>query len=345
MKDRYLYSLRKVLEENRAFARDIEDIISDYDQLYEDALASGKTDDEVWHILGDPKEVVQELIESMQLKKEKNIKTKIVATMPFISLIIFFLLGFVEGLWHPGWLVFLLIPISAILFESKLKDGIVGVTPFVSVIIYLILGWGYGLWHPGWLVFFSIPVVAIIVNVDIRDIPVALSPFVATIIFIVLGTYYQLWNLGWLVFLIIPMLGTLKHQNKVQLVLIELSYILAIIFYLYMGYTYSAWYYGAIGFILPLTLSIVFGVIKIAINLRNDKKARILLSIILATIILFFVLGFTVNGWVWAWQVLLVIPMAGIIIYDKVRLTALMPFISVILFFSIGYFFTLFHLS
>ncbi len=102
MKASYLNALKAALQEHRASEKDLDEVLSDYDQLYEDAKASGKTDDEVWQMLGEPKEVAHDLIDTLQLKKEKNIKTKIIAVMPFISLIIFFVLGFYENLWHPG---------------------------------------------------------------------------------------------------------------------------------------------------------------------------------------------------------------------------------------------------
>jgi|GEM_PF-5511548 len=104
MKASYLNALKAALQEHRASEKDLDEVLSDYDQLYEDAKASGKTDDEVWQMLGEPKEVAHDLIDTLQLKKEKNIKTKIIAVMPFISLIIFFVLGFYENYGVPvGW--------------------------------------------------------------------------------------------------------------------------------------------------------------------------------------------------------------------------------------------------
>ena len=348
MKRKYLNELKEKLVSYQASKKDMDDILADYDQLYEDALASGKTDEEVWQMLGNPDEIVDELRDTLQQKKEKNIKTKIIAVMPFISLIVFFFLGFYQGLWHPGWMVFLSIPMTAILLQTRLKDGLVALMPFLSVIIFLILGWGYGLWNPGWMVFLSIPVVAILLNTNMKDIPVAISPFVAVIAFMILGFYYDLWNPGWLVFLIIPMLGILHEKNIVKLVIYELSFVIAIGFYLYMGYIENTWTFGALGFLLPVAIGLIFGDIHIMVGDLNGverKKAITMVSMILVAIGIFLSLGFGLGGWAWAWQVFLLIPVAAIVLFDKFRFTAIMPFVAVILFFSLGYFLGLFHIS
>ncbi len=348
MKAKYLNGLKQVLMEMGASKKDVEEILSDYAQLYDDAIASGKTDEEVCEMLGTPKEVAHELRDTLQQKKEKNIKTKIIAVMPFISLIIFFVLGFYQDLWHPGWLVFLAIPMSAILLQTRLKDGIVALMPFLSVIIFLILGWGFDLWHPGWLIFLSIPVVAIIMHTRIKELPVAISPFVALFAFLILGFKYQLWNPGWLVFLIIPMLGILNEKSVLKVIVYELSFIVAIAFYLYMGYVYGSWIYGAIGFALPLAMGLILGDVRFLWSYPTGverTKAITMLSLVVLAAGIFLVLGFTLNGWAWAWQVFLLIPVAAIILFDRFRMTALMPFIAVIIFFTIGYFFQLFHIS
>lgn len=196
MKQKYLNALKEILKTNQASKKDIDEIISDYGQLYDDAIASGKSDDDVWMMLGHPEDVIEDLRDTLQRKKEKNIKTKIIAVMPFISILTFFILGFYADLWHPGWMVFLAIPMTAILLQTRLKEGLVALMPFLSVIIFLILGWGFGLWHPGWLIFLSIPMTAIVLYTNGKELAVAISPFVAIIVFLFLGFYYGLWNPG-----------------------------------------------------------------------------------------------------------------------------------------------------
>ncbi len=348
VKAKYLNELKAALEDYQASNKDLQEIITDYDQLYEDALASGKTDEEVWQMLGTPQEAISELMDTLQRKKEKNIKTKIIAVMPFLSIIIFFFLGFYQNLWHPGWLVFLSIPMSAILLQTRLKDGIVALMPFLSVIIFLILGMGFGLWNPGWLIFLSIPIVAILLNTHIKDLPVAISPFIAVIAFLILGFTKDLWNPGWLVFLIIPMLGILREKNKAKMITYELSFVIAILFYLYMGYVEDTWAFGAIGFFLPVAMSMILGDFQFIngnLNVKDRKKTYTMLLLVISATGIFLLLGFTLNAWGWAWQVFILIPICAILLFDKFRLTALMPFLAVIIFFSVGYFFDMFHIS
>ena len=87
-----------------------------------------------------------------------SLKQKIIAATPLICLIFFLLLGFVFGLWHPGWCVFLLIPLAPIILGVK---KIRNLYSFICVVIYVLMGIIWNLWHPGWIIFLTIPVVAI----------------------------------------------------------------------------------------------------------------------------------------------------------------------------------------
>ncbi|HBG32485.1 MAG TPA: hypothetical protein DEG42_04240 [Acholeplasmataceae bacterium] len=348
MKGKYLEDLREILEEYEANKAEIDDIINDYAQLYDDAKANGKSDEEIYQILGKPDEVVDDLMDSLKFKRHKDKGNKIVALMPFISVITYMILGFVYNLWNPGWIVFLSIPMVAIIANTRFKNAIVALSPFLSVIAFLILGFEFQLWHPGWMVFLFIPMSAIILNTRLKDMFVAISPFVATIIFIVLGFYYDLWNPGWLVFLMIPMIGVLYKPNKLHVFLYELSFIVAIGFYLYMGYVYELWAYGGLGFLLPFGIGILLGDVKFeldAIEGPQKNKVIVMLLTIFFCIAAFLTLGFVLDGWIYAWQVFLLIPVVAILAFDKFRFTAIAPFVAVVLFFSIGYFFDMFHIS
>ena len=349
MKTDFLNKLKEKLVEYKACNKDIDEILSDYDQLYDDALNSGKTEEEILRVLGSPESIIYDLRDTLQTKKERNIKNKIIAVMPFLSLIIFFILGFYKDLWHPGWLVFLSIPVSALLLQTRLKEGIISLMPFISVIAFLILGWGWGLWNVGWLVFLSIPIVAILLKTPIKKVPVAISPFVAVITFFILGFFYNLWDPAWLIFFIIPMIGILYSKNIVKIIIFELAFIIAIGFYLYTGYIGSSLIHGRfVMFLLPLAVGLLYGDIKFMygdFKGPQKKKAITMFLISLIALAIFIALGVFLDGWQWAWQVFLFIPMAAILLFDRFRLTAIMPFIAVILFFSLGYFFHLFNIS
>lgn len=70
-----------------------------------------------------------------------------------LAFLVFILLGFGWGLWHPGWLVFLLIPLYACTAEGNAE----GAMFVLAQIIFFLLGFIWGLWHPGWIVFALIP--------------------------------------------------------------------------------------------------------------------------------------------------------------------------------------------
>ena len=87
-----------------------------------------------------------------------SLKKRIILATPIICLIIYLLLGYCMGLWHPGWVVFMLIPLMPVLLGLK---KIKHFYPVFCLIIYLIIGIFLNWWHPGWVIFLTIPVVRI----------------------------------------------------------------------------------------------------------------------------------------------------------------------------------------
>lgn len=83
---------------------------------------------------------------------------KIIAATPLLATIVYLLLGFCAGAWHPGWIVFLAIPIVPMILG---KTTLRGLYPLLVVIAYLVMGLVWDLWHPGWIIFLTIPVVEI----------------------------------------------------------------------------------------------------------------------------------------------------------------------------------------
>lgn len=80
---------------------------------------------------------------------------------PVLVSFIYLVLGFVFNLWHPGWLIFLTIPLHYLPERDKNPRRIL-TNPVMVVIIYLLLGFYLNLWHPGWLIFFAIPILGAI---------------------------------------------------------------------------------------------------------------------------------------------------------------------------------------
>lgn len=80
---------------------------------------------------------------------------------PFALVITFtyIILGVLFGAWHPGWLLFLLIPIWSSFIEAvKCRNAHAFAYPVLATLIFLCLGFFLGMWHPGWVIFLTIPI-------------------------------------------------------------------------------------------------------------------------------------------------------------------------------------------
>ena len=79
---------------------------------------------------------------------------------PVLVVVAYLVLGFVFHLWHPGWIIFLTIPLFYLPESQRQPVRLLG-NPVMITIIYLLLGTVCDLWHPGWLIFLLIPLLAV----------------------------------------------------------------------------------------------------------------------------------------------------------------------------------------
>ena len=86
-------------------------------------------------------------------RKRRNVPYPLWVTVAYL------IMGFFFHMWHPGWIIYLTIPLFY-LPESQLKPVRLLGNPIMVTIIYLLLGTVCNLWHPGWLVFLLIPLLA-----------------------------------------------------------------------------------------------------------------------------------------------------------------------------------------
>ena len=83
-----------------------------------------------------------------------------------LATIIFFVLGFAFGLWHPAWIVFLIIPIFNFYTGKKRKKygkdkrypWLSFPYPVLATAIFLLIGFIWGGWVYAWLIFLTIPI-------------------------------------------------------------------------------------------------------------------------------------------------------------------------------------------
>ena len=81
---------------------------------------------------------------------------------PLVVAVAYLMLGFLRDMWHPSWMLFLLIPIYYMYVASYFAKGMRKKlnnfpAPLICVCAYLLLGFIHDLWHPGWLIFLLIP--------------------------------------------------------------------------------------------------------------------------------------------------------------------------------------------
>jgi uncharacterized membrane protein len=352
MKNKYLEDLRNLLDQYNMDETEKDDIISDYSEMYDNWIDYGMSPEEVESKLGKPRSIISDLVEGYKRiftgksKQKSKGHEKYIALSPFVSLVIFFIIGFVYDGWVYGWMVFLLIPITAIVLEmgsEKDPHMFTALSPFLVTIVYFYIGFEHNLWHPGWLIFLLIPIVAIFIErktMSALNLLVALSPFAALIAFFYLGEQ-DLWIPGWLVFLAIPMLGVLNEKRASKVFLWELLFIVGIGGYLYIGYTFEEWNLALLAFI-PV---VVYALLQDEEGFRAmPKEYRI---VVLVAAVLFGAVGFLFTAWGISWMFFLIIPVYAINkeVEGDEKVIALMPFISLVIFFSLGWFLGLWAFS
>jgi hypothetical protein len=349
MKSKYLEDLSKLLDDYQMDQFEKQDIINDYAEMYDAWIDKGFNEEEAEKKLGHPRSIIRDLTEGHK-KVERPLpgSEKVIALSPFIATISFLILGFGFDLWHPGWMVFLLIPVTAIIMsmgKTKEEHLSTALSPFFATVIFLLLGFLYDLWHPAWMVFLIIPVLGIWnsrYTMRKIDLLTALSPFIAVVAFIILGLNGY-WIEGWVVFLIIPMFGIFNYPNKKVMMFWELLLIGGVAGYLFLGLVLDiSWEYAWLTFI-PFA---IFSLYKSDWEIDGEVPRRYL-TVIVFSIIAFLATGYFLNVWAVSWLFFLAIPVYAIIseVGEKEKLVALSPFIALSLFMLIGYFFNLWHLS
>ena len=346
MKTEYLQALRELLNRYQMEEAEKDDIINDYNDMYENYLDYGMTDEEVEKKLGKPKSIIGSLVEGYRrVPQKQSNNSKVIALSPFFALIIFFVVGFVFDAWAYSWMAFLLIPVTAIVLEmGKSKDPHVttALSPFAAVIAFFILGFGYNLWHPGWIVFIIIPILGIFnsrKDMKAFELLTALSPFAALIAYTYLVVAYEMWHPGWVVFFIIPAIGLLNERRIGRMLLSEALLLGGVAGYLYLGYTYEdMWGYAALCYLPFLAYMMYTGNVK----LWDEDIPKGYKITIIATLVAYFAVSFLTGWWAITWLIFFAIPVYAISreVEGNERFIAITPFVAVTLFMLLGFIFS-----
>lgn len=359
----YINRLREYLYDKDVSKDQIKDIISDYQEFYEEYLNNGYTDEEIIAKLGNARDIYRNLRstliksdEYLSRKIKNKQKSKIVALTPFLATIIFILVGYFTGVWHPTWLVYLIIPLSSVIIYSKsILDALLNSSPFISTALFLTIGFYTGYWHPTWLIFLTIPLLGVIQsgNTWLKKLSNSLI-FIGIIVSILLPYFNVLaWKYAWLlmiVFIFPAILSDIvtKH-NKLKPTFMFISLLLASITYLILVYYNTKIPVALLAFLLPFVVSIWADYIQVNITMLDSKSKQIvIISSFIIAFALFISLGIIYNSFGYIWQILLLPIMITTYIVPKDKtqlLTAITPFIAIIIFYSLGYFYGLWAVS
>lgn len=314
MKDSYLAEIKKALSVYTNNYADIKDIIKDYEEMYEDAKHSGKSDIEIEAMLGDPQDIVEALKETLSTKQVRRSKgNKMVALSPFIATMLFFITGFYFEGWTYGWLFFLMIPMLGIIFNSPRRDRLVALSPFLSVILMSLIGFLTGRWELAWLPYLSIPTIGYFTHGKKWSAIIFLILVLLGIGFYIGYGEYESYGVSWIGFapaLIWSILkgdmsisfGNLKGQDRRKAWLF-VSFVISIIaLFILVGYFFNAWAWcWQIILLIPMMAISLFG------------KANIIALIPFISVILFYSLGYFFDLFYISWVAFLLVPITAIL--------------------------------
>lgn len=314
----YLNDLKAYLEEKNINKRQIEEIVNDYSELYEEYLTNGLTNEEIILKLGTPKEVYQSLKGTITKTEKSSFGNKIVAISPFLSVIVYMLLGSYLKAWHPGWVVFLSIPLFSVMFNSKnLLTAITESLIFIGIIIAVLLPY-YELltWKYSWLfiISFLIPSTFAYNKQSLfKALLMKASLIIAITLYIVLIALNVSVPISLLSFILPLIVGVyaghieidFNFNKGVKKVIIITSLLISVSLFIILGLIYNNWVYMWQILLIPLIIIVV---------IENDQNDYVLTSIMpfLATII-FYSLGYFYNAWSVSWIAYLLIPLTAIL--------------------------------
>jgi hypothetical protein len=101
--------------------------------------------------------------EAREREKTRESERKWDGVYPIVITFLYLVLGFSFNLWHPGWLLFLTVPIYYMKPRNNAERWL---NPVSITLIFLVLGFFFGLWHPAWMLFFLIPITAVLKKRD-----------------------------------------------------------------------------------------------------------------------------------------------------------------------------------
>ena len=314
-KEEYLERLKYYLEERDFSKEELDEIMEDYAIMIDEALEKDVFEEDLMDILGDPREISKQIQKRVVLQRVKS--NKLVALSPFFTTIIFFVLGFGFELWHPGWMVYLLVPMIGV-FSGRRKSPlkhILELLPFFTLIVFLGIGLTTNVWSPTWAIFLLIPAFRILDTNHLNKRLWFILFLLISVVYVMSVLFFPFTN-NWLMLLllIIPAVngGIIKftingvHHTFLSWnlgVVVVTSVVAFLLIGFYTGYWHPGW---LVFFSIPITT--IIGYSKVM------KRGVPLISIMpfIATTF-FFLAGEFLDGYLWSWMFFFLIPITSIL--------------------------------
>lgn len=299
-KTSFLEALREALQERDVNAKVIEDTIKEYASMIDDALESGESIETFIKRMGSPEKVAKVLA-----KQQQPPRNKFADLSPFIATIAFFLIGVLYQAWHPGWLVFFLIPIAGILTSKKIQWR--GLSVFIILTVFIIGGWQTNLYNPLWSLF-----LLLVPFGSKQNPPSQTIRTIATIYTIIAVAIYHVW----VVYALFSRMGGMPDP---WVLIWPLSILIPVVVYAFIN-----------------------GTIQISVtNFTNKKEKHVtIMGFSLTGILILTYIGLGIlipNFWHPGWLIFLLIPVIFILLSaKKFPIVALSPFIATTLFVLVG---------
>lgn len=293
-KQQFLANLVEELEDYGVPASSIQEIEIEYRSMIEDALENGETLENFVKRMGSAKKIARSIS-----KDYRSNKPNIVAITPFLSTALFFLFGVLANAWHPGWLVFLLIPMTALLRKRKIDYRPLSV--FVILIVFILGGTYFDAWNPLWALFLILFV---------------LSPNEKS----TLVTINKLYTL---VAIMLYIVGVFALQYE----------------WIDVANASLYGMFAPLIFIPSLILGLASGVIQISIDIPRQGWQGFILHLlgVVTLVVIYVLLGIYWGVWHPGWVLFFLIPVYSILRTQKsFSLLPFMPFITTTLFVLVG---------
>jgi hypothetical protein len=237
----------------------------------------------------------------------------LIAISPFIVVTAYLSIGFILNVWHPTWLVFLLIPMMGIFSGFKTMrfvSFLTAISPFVSLIAYILLGNFLGLWGSAWVVFYLVPIFGVLHEKNIFKLILFEVALVSSaLIAFYTIQYTSFWPLSLLAILLPVMVFIIFGEDSILRFNLPtgLSLFMAVMFfiiYILTGIYFQAWaYMWMIFLIIPM-----YEIIR-----QNPSNFKYVSIMPFVAVIIFFSLGYFLDLWYISWLAFLLIPVAAII--------------------------------